>query len=165
MSLKAILIASLAAISFAAPAPQLSLGSSGTKNDVTNGVCRPYTLFFARGTTETGNMGSTVGPALESALEKLLGADKLATQGITYPADFAGTAVGSISPASAEGAKTMAKLVTQLKSSCPDSKVIISGYSQGAQQVHGALMNLKQGDVDVSLFRHLGRDVDEMFEP
>lgn len=152
MSLKTILVASLAALSVAAPAPQFGTSTTTTKNDVVNGgACKPYTFFFARGTTETGNMGSTVGPALETAIENLVGGSaKLSTQGITYPADIAGTYIGSVSPQNAEGAKTMATLVNQVKSKCPDTKVIIGGYSQGAQQVHGALINLKQGDVAVS---------------
>lgn len=150
MSLKSILIASLAAVSYAAP-----IGST-TKNDVSNGgACKPYTLFFARGTTEPGNMGMSVGPALETAIEKLVGgAGNLATQGITYPASIAGTAVGSMNPKAAQGATAMAKLVQQVKTKCPSSKIIIGGYSQGAQQVHGALLNLQQGQVDVSTLKH-----------
>jgi hypothetical protein len=46
---------------------------------------------------------------------------------------------GAISPATAAGAQTMAKMARQKMSQCPQSKVVLSGYSQGAEQVHGAL--------------------------
>ena len=39
----------------------------------------------------------------------------------------------------ASGGPTMASLVKTAKSQCPNSKVILSGYSQGAMVVHNAL--------------------------
>ncbi|KAG9584463.1 cutinase-domain-containing protein, partial [Aureobasidium melanogenum] len=159
--MKSFFVACLAATSaFAAPlaAPQLggfpSFGggiSSLTSNDVINGVCKPVTYIFARGTTELGNMGSTVGPALQRALESAFGGDNVATQGVTYPADVAGAISGALNPGSAQGARTMASLTQQVLSKCPDTKVILAGYSQGAEQVHGALMNLQSGQVSVAL--------------
>ncbi|THY96587.1 cutinase-domain-containing protein [Aureobasidium pullulans] len=122
-----------------------------TKNDVTSGVCKPVTYIFARGTTELANMGSTVGPALEKALESAFGANNVATQGVTYPADVAGAISGALNPGSAQGARTMASLTQQALSKCPDTKVILAGYSQGAEQVHGALQNLQNGQVAVAL--------------
>ncbi|EKG13583.1 hypothetical protein MPH_09279 [Macrophomina phaseolina MS6] len=143
----------LAAAASAAPAipvPQLEArqgfsipGMGGnTANDVQSGECKPVTYIFARGTTEQGNMGSTVGPALKQKLESALGAGQLATQGVNYPADMAGTFVGSVSPAQAQGSQNCAQLVKQAVSKCPDTKIVLAGYSQGAQQVHGCLMNL-----------------------
>lgn len=122
--------------------PGGSLGGSSTSNDVTSGVCKPVTYIFARGTTETGNMGTTVGPALQQKLEQALGAGQVATQGVNYPADFAGALRGSISPKTASGSTNCAFLVKQALSKCPDTKIVLAGYSQGAQQVHGCLMNL-----------------------
>ena len=58
-----------------------------TANDVSDGVaCRPYTVIFARGTSEGGNIGSVIGPKLRSELQKLLGNDGIAFQGVPYPA-------------------------------------------------------------------------------
>jgi cutinase len=159
--MKSFFITCLAASSaFAAPlaAPQFGgfpsfgggLGSS-TKNDVISGVCKPVTYIFARGTTEIGNMGSTVGPALQKALESAFGQNNVATQGVTYPADVAGAISGALSPGTAQGARTMASLTQQVLSKCPDTKVILAGYSQGAEQVHGALINLQSGQVAVSV--------------
>jgi len=170
--MKSFFITCLAATSaFAAPlaAPQFGgfpsfgggLGSS-TKNDVINGVCKPVTYIFARGTTEIGNMGSTVGPALEKALESAFGQNNVATQGVTYPADIAGAISGALSPGTAQGARTMASLTQQVLGKCPDTKVILAGYSQGAEQVHGALINLQNGQVAVRPRRfstHLDRSL------
>jgi cutinase len=45
-------------------------------------------------------------------------------------------------PEGAQGAKVMAQLAQKVATACPDSKVVLAGYSQGAEQVRGALMNL-----------------------
>lgn len=39
----------------------------------------------------------------------------------------------------ASGGKTMASLVQIAKSKCPSTKIVLSGYSQGAMVVHNAL--------------------------
>jgi cutinase len=84
-------------------------------------------------------MGITVGPALSSALGRKFGAGNVLSQGVSYPADIAGAVTGAINPAAAPGAKDMTKKVRALFASCPETKIILSGYSQGAEQVHGAL--------------------------
>lgn len=64
-----------------------------TYNDLepTNPSCKEYTLLFARGTTEPGNVGILVGPAFIEALkEKLGGKARLAIQGVKYDADVEG---------------------------------------------------------------------------
>jgi cutinase len=88
------------------------------------------TLIFARGTTEQGNMGSIVGPPLADAMIALMGADQVAVQGVTYPANVAGAISGAQNPKGAQGAKTMANLAQQVAANCPDSKVVLAGYSQ-----------------------------------
>lgn len=58
-----------------------------TANDIVNGICKPFTLLFARGTTETGNIGSIVGPPFVLALQNAFGANNVAVQGVNnYPA-------------------------------------------------------------------------------
>lgn len=58
-----------------------------TRNDIVNGICKPFTLIFARGTTEQGNIGSIVGPPFVLALQKVFGANNVAVQGVNnYPA-------------------------------------------------------------------------------
>ena len=50
------------------------------------------TLLFARGTGEFGTMGSIIGPPLADALASQLGADKVGSEGVDYPASAAGNA-------------------------------------------------------------------------
>ncbi|KAH7097277.1 cutinase, partial [Auriculariales sp. MPI-PUGE-AT-0066] len=111
-------------------------------NDVTNGVCRETTLLFARGTSEGGNLGTVVGPPLSSGLQSALGADKVAVQGIDYPASITGAIQGSIAPQNGAGAVDCAKKIAQVLAACPDTSIVLAGYSQGAQQVHGCLLRL-----------------------
>ncbi|PSS00568.1 cutinase [Coniella lustricola] len=63
-----------------------------------------------------------------------MGAGNLAVQGVEYPADVPGFLAGG----DKQGSATMAKLVQQAMASCPDSKVVMAGYSQGGQLVHNA---------------------------
>lgn len=57
------------------------------RNDIIDGVCKPVTLLFARGTGEGGNIGQVVGPPFALALEKEFGKGNVAVQGVNdYPA-------------------------------------------------------------------------------
>jgi hypothetical protein len=100
--------------------------SSDTRNDLTDGSpCKAVTVIFARGTAETGNVGASAGPPFFSALATAIGATSLAVQGVDYPADIPGFLAGG----DAAGSKTMAGLVDQAITQCPDTKVVMSGYS------------------------------------
>ncbi|KAK0663638.1 Cutinase [Lasiodiplodia hormozganensis] len=126
-----------------APSPQLSLG--GTQNGVTSGTatCKPVTLIFARGTFELSNMGSVVGPSLASDVGKAIGTDKLAVQGVNYAADVAG-----IFAEITGGAGTAAMLAEakQALSKCPQTKLVLSGYSQGAMLVHNTIGKMQAAE-------------------
>ncbi|KAH6954154.1 hypothetical protein HG530_015142 [Fusarium avenaceum] len=111
--------------------------SSSSYNQLTDGTpCRPVTVVYARGTTQAGNVGdpAAVGPILFNNLASRIGLNNLAIQGVTYPANVAGFLAGG----DAAGSKTMADLIARAASQCPSTKIIISGYSQGAQLVHNA---------------------------
>lgn len=57
--------------------------------------CTEYTLIFARGTTEPGNVGILVGPPLINALIEKVGSDALTVQGVNnYPATIGGYTAG-----------------------------------------------------------------------
>ncbi|KAF2112306.1 cutinase [Lophiotrema nucula] len=105
-----------------------------TQNDVNNGVCKPMTILFARGTTEQGNMGTLTGPPFVQAVGAAMGADNVAVQGIDYPADIPGFLAGG----DVGGSKLMAQLVGKVMAACPTTKLVMSGYSQGGQLVHNA---------------------------
>lgn len=70
--------------------------AGATRNDITSGLpCKEFTLIFARGTLESGNIGDIVGPPFVNALNGLLGASNVAVQGVNnYPADIPGFLVG-----------------------------------------------------------------------
>ncbi|KNG45825.1 carbohydrate esterase family protein [Stemphylium lycopersici] len=106
----------------------------GSENGIVDkNCCTDMTIVFARGTGEMGNVGSVSGPPMFKAIRDQLGDDRVTVQGVDYPASAAGNAnLGG------DGGQKMADLVKQAKSQCPDTKVIVSGYSQGAMVVHNA---------------------------
>lgn len=113
---------------------------SETWNQLTDGTpCRPTTIIYARGTDQPGNIGATtsIGVYLMGMLSQLL-KDPMAVQGVDYAANILGFLEGG-DPA---GAKTMTKLVTQAASQCPNTRIVMVGYSQGAQVLHKAEKNL-----------------------
>ncbi|KAH7097265.1 cutinase-domain-containing protein [Auriculariales sp. MPI-PUGE-AT-0066] len=118
-----------------------------TSSDIVNVICRQMTLLYARGTNEGGNLGLAVGPPLQTALAAAVGTDNLAVQGIDYPADCKGAIGGSVDPFNATGSVNCADMVTAVLEYCPNTAVVISGYSQGAQQAHGCLMRLSPEQV------------------
>jgi hypothetical protein len=87
------------------------------------GGCAANTLMFGRGTTEPGVMGSTVGPALQRGLT---GAG-WKVQGIQYSADL-----GGIYCLGMTGGLKCRDQVNALGKRCPNTKIVLSGYSQGA---------------------------------
>ena len=67
------------------------------------GPCTEYTLIFARGTTEPGNVGILVGPPLIEALTSLVGESALTIQGVNnYAASVDGYLEGGDPAGSAE---------------------------------------------------------------
>lgn len=113
---------SLISLTIAAP---LEPRASDTENDLTNGSgCKAMTVIFARGTTETGNVGTIAGPPLFNALSAKVGAGNMAVQGVDYPADIPGFLAGG----DAAGSALMAKMVGQAMTQCPNTKVVMAGY-------------------------------------
>ncbi|KAJ3085553.1 hypothetical protein HK100_009011 [Physocladia obscura] len=106
-------------------------------NDVLNGVCKALTIIFARGTTESGNVGESVGPFFISAIQNELGAANVAAQGVSAPA-YAADIPGFLQGGSPTGSVEMAQLVAQTVTQCPQTQIVLSGYSQGGQLVHNA---------------------------
>ncbi|EKM82339.1 hypothetical protein AGABI1DRAFT_110999 [Agaricus bisporus var. burnettii JB137-S8] len=95
-------------------------------------ACADVTVVFARGTGEVRPIGSIVGPPFEDALQSRLGGRSLNFVGV----DYAATVGGFLQGGDPEGARNMARDVTSVASSCPDTAIVMSGYSQGAQLVH-----------------------------
>ncbi|KAK4545991.1 hypothetical protein LTR36_002555 [Oleoguttula mirabilis] len=109
--------------------------TNDTRNDILDGICKPFTLIFARGTGEDPNLGNLVGPPFVYALNATFGASNVAVQGVNnYAADDAGYCEGG----SLTGSQDLASLIEQTMHQCPRTKLCVSGYSQGAQVVHNA---------------------------
>ncbi|WP_197501987.1 cutinase family protein [Mycobacterium sp. 1164985.4] len=89
--------------------------------------CSDVTVVFARGTGEPPGIGR-VGQALVDALRPQLGGRTLSAYGVAYPAtyDFA---------LAADGAADAAAFITTTAQSCPDSRIVLGGFSQGAAVV------------------------------
>nr|BAN51852.1 cutinase [Paraphoma sp. B47-9]BAN51853.1 cutinase [Paraphoma sp. B47-9] len=141
------LLAALATASpIAVPEMQISgdiearqVGSS--KNELETGSasnCPKAILIFARGSTETGNLG-TLGAPLGDALESRYGASNVWVQGVGGPYDAAlgdnALPRGSSAAAIREGVR----LLNLANSKCPNSKVVAGGYSQGAALAAAAI--------------------------
>lgn len=97
---------------------------SDTENELVDGECADVTVIFARGTLESGNVGSLAGPPMFDALDALLGISNIVYQGVDYAASVEGYLEGG----DPEGASTMASLTEQAFSQCPDTQVVLSGY-------------------------------------
>ena len=150
-----LVIAVLTVISQVAAAPydqtlmeRQILGAYGdTQNDLTSGNgCKQVLIIFARGTTESGNVGTLVGPPFFSAVASAIGGSaNLAVQGVAYPADIPGFVLGG----DAGGSTTMANLVNQAATQCPTTKVVMGGYRYNPASRSGRILS-KQSTVKVA---------------
>ena len=59
-----------------------------TSSSETN--CAAMTIIFARGTTESGNVGLLAGPPFFDAVENIIGKNNVAVQGVEYGATIEG---------------------------------------------------------------------------
>ncbi|KAF8665369.1 hypothetical protein AX16_000388 [Volvariella volvacea WC 439] len=100
--------------------------------------CADVTVFFARGTGEVEPIGTVVGPPFLTALRVALPGRSINFIGVDYPAVVGGFLIGG----SPEGAANMANGVTSVANACSNTKIVISGYSQGAQVTHLAAARL-----------------------
>jgi len=88
------------------------------------GACPAVQVVFARGTGEPDGTGR-VGAALVDALRPLVKGKSVAVYAVNYPAtrDFL---------RAAEGANDASLFVQNIATTCPDTKIVLGGYSQGA---------------------------------
>ena len=105
-------------------------------------------MIFARGTTEEGNIGETVGPALQEGLS-VGQPGKWAFQGVNYDATVDGDDCLGL-----PGGVVATQYIEQAATQCPNTKVIVSGYSEGAMVAHngvGYASTCAKAQVTVSL--------------
>lgn len=85
---------------------------------------------------QTGNVGLYTGPSFFTALRNYInGTSTMAVQGVPYPASIGGFLKGG----SPLGSGVMAELANKTAAACPNTKIVMAGYSQGAQVVHNAM--------------------------
>ncbi|POR37050.1 Cutinase [Tolypocladium paradoxum] len=104
-----------------------------------NGPCGDVTVLFARGTCDSGNVGVLTGPWFFKALDSAAKATgrSLGVQGLDYPASVEGYLTGSEGPG-----QDFAKLIRNTVAICPDTRLVLGGYSQGGMVVHHAAADL-----------------------
>ncbi|KAK3987577.1 cutinase-domain-containing protein [Cladorrhinum sp. PSN332] len=102
-----------------------------TRNIPKRDPCTDITILFARGTNEVGNLGTIVGPAFFDAVEDLARKKNLtvAMQGTNYNASTQGYLYGG----DPQGGKKMRRDLRHFLHHCPKTKIVLSGYAQGAQ--------------------------------
>ncbi|KAI0129152.1 cutinase [Xylariales sp. AK1849] len=141
--MKTVLVSTfLASVALASPVVviQKRLPTTLTENEFVDGGCRDVIFIFARGTSEEGNMGATIGVPLSDGLKNTLGDATVATQGV----DYAALISTNLDPGGADpaGITEMADLLASAATECPDAKIVAGGYSQGAAVTHGAVSSL-----------------------
>jgi cutinase len=84
--------------------------------------------------------GTIVGPQTSDAIKAQFGAQNVATEGIDYAAALAPNALPG---GTDRRSKTlMQDTINAMVSQCPDSAIVVGGYSQGAAVVHRAVEEL-----------------------
>ena len=90
--------------------------------------CADVEVVFARGTDEPKGIGA-VGAAFVDSLRAQAVGTNVATYGVDYDA-------GKLQLGTGDGAKDVIKHVKATAASCPDTKIVLGGYSQGADVVN-----------------------------
>ena len=86
--------------------------------------CPDVELVFARGTSEPAGLGR-VGRALSDQLATSLGGRSLGVYAVNYPASYDFLAA-------ADGAADVTNRLTTMSKTCPNTRFVLGGYSQGA---------------------------------
>jgi cutinase len=86
--------------------------------------CPDVEVVFARGTSEPPGVGF-VGQAFVDSLRSHVGQKSVATYAVDYPASMDW-------PTASQGVIDAADRVREMAASCPKTKLVLSGYSQGA---------------------------------
>ena len=90
--------------------------------------CADAEVVFARGTDEPKGMGQVGDAFVDSLREQAVGMN-IATYAVNYDA-------GKLQLGSGDGAKDAISHIKSAVASCPDTKIVLGGYSQGANIVN-----------------------------
>jgi cutinase len=120
----------LASAAVAAPASAATRTAAATAPAASS--CPAVYVLFARGTGESGTLGTIVGPDFTSAVESNLPGTSVSIWGDPYAASANQSSAGP-------GATDMTDELESDASACPSAKFVLGGYSQGASVVDIAL--------------------------
>ncbi len=98
--------------------------ASGVASADTPPACSNLEVVFARGTNEAPGVGVT-GQAFVNALEAQLPGQSVDVYGVNYPASLS-------FPDAAQGVVDATNEVESIAATCPNTKIVLGGYSQGA---------------------------------
>ncbi len=90
--------------------------------------CPDVEIVFARGTTEPPGVGG-IGQAFVDSLRSQLGGRSVGVYAVNYPAS------NDFSTSTPAGGDDMSGHVQSMAANCPDTKMVLGGYSQGAAVV------------------------------
>jgi cutinase len=87
-------------------------------------ACPNVQVVFARGTGEPAGLGR-VGQAFADSLRPTLGGKSMAVYAVDYPASYNFLRA-------TDGANDASAFVQNITTTCPDTRIVLGGYSQGA---------------------------------
>jgi len=91
---------------------------------VASADCPDIEVIFARGTDDSGGLGN-VGGAFVNALSGKVGGRSVGSYAVNYPADYNFLLAG-------DGANDASAHVQYMMGACPNTRLVLGGYSQGA---------------------------------
>ena len=97
---------------------------SPTMLPVANADCNDVQVVFARGTDEPPGIGR-VGQAFVDSLRGKIGNRSMGVYAVNYPASY-------YFLAAADGANYASAFIQDVVNTCPDTRLVLGGYSQGA---------------------------------
>ncbi|MDV9177744.1 cutinase family protein [Streptomyces sp. W16] len=95
-------------------------------------TCSDLDVVAARGTFEPGTLGVIVGDPVFSALQQKITGKTLSSYAVNYPADLSLTSA-------ATGNADLVNHVNAQAAACPNQRLILVGYSQGANVVDNSI--------------------------
>jgi len=119
MSVAAVVVSGVTLVAPAVVSPGTTAVASAQAD-----ACPAVQVVFARGTGEPDGIGR-VGQAFVDSLRPLVKRKSVAVYAVNYPAtrDFL---------RAADGANDASNFVQNIANTCPDTKIVLGGYSQGA---------------------------------